>query len=106
LPEALQALLETAEHAPYIAVESGAGKLQWFDAANAQLIRIAGQDLPHDCELLGTRHQHVLLHERPAHRVFVYPGHKSIGPFEYMRRDARSWWSRARKSRRPLATDR
>jgi len=30
----------------------------------------------------------VLLHERAAHCVFVYPDHQSIGPFEYMRRDA------------------
>ncbi len=88
LSEALQALLETAEHAPYIAVKSDAGKLQWFDVANARLIRIAGQNLPHDCELLGTRHRHVLLHERAAHCVFVYPDHQSIGPFEYMRREA------------------
>jgi len=88
LPQSLQALLETAEHEPYIVVESGAGNLQWFDVANAQLIRVAGQDLPHDCELLGTRHRHVLLHEPQAHRVHVYPGQQSIGPFEYMRRDA------------------
>ncbi|RON81834.1 TcdA/TcdB pore-forming domain-containing protein [Pseudomonas fluorescens] len=88
LPESLQALLETAEHEPYIAVESGAGNLQWFDVANAQLIRVAGQNLPHDCELLGTRHRHVLLHELQAHRVHVYPDQQSIGPFEYVRRDA------------------
>ncbi|MGX9382570.1 TcdA/TcdB pore-forming domain-containing protein [Pseudomonas sp. JQ36] len=88
LPESLQALLETAGHESYIAVESGAGNLQWYDVANAQLIRVAGQDLPHDCELLGTRHRHVLLHERRAHRVHVYPGQQSIGPFEYVRRDA------------------
>ncbi|PHH42230.1 TcdA/TcdB pore-forming domain-containing protein [Pseudomonas putida] len=88
LPESLQVLLETAEHGPYIAVESGAGNLQWYDVANAQLIRVAGQNLPHDCELLGTRHRHVLLHELQAHRVHVYPGQQSIGPFEYVRRDA------------------
>lgn len=85
---ALQALLETAEHEPFIAVESGSGSLQWYDVANARLIRVADQNLPQDCELLGTRHRHVLLHERQAQRVVVYPGHQSIGPFEYVQRDA------------------
>jgi insecticidal toxin len=88
LLESLQALLEIAEHGEFIAVESGADVLQWYDVANARMIRVASHDLPGDCELLGTCYGNVLLHEPRAHRVSVYPGRDSIGPFDYVQRNA------------------
>jgi insecticidal toxin len=88
LLESLQALLETAEHGEFVAVESGAGALQWYDVANARMIRVAGQDLPSDCELLGTCRDSVLLHEPQKQRVSIYPGHHSVGPFDYVQRNA------------------
>lgn len=88
LLESLQALLETAEHGEFVAVESGSGALQWYDVANARMIRVAAQDLPSDCELLGTCRDSVLLHDPLEHRVSIYPARHSIGPFDYVQRNA------------------
>ncbi|WP_445179927.1 TcdA/TcdB pore-forming domain-containing protein [Pseudomonas sp. McL0111] len=88
LLEALRALLDTAEHGGFISVESAPGTLQWYDVANARLIRVTGSHLSGECELLGTRRTDVLLHERLEKNVYAYPGMRSIGHFEYVRRDA------------------
>ncbi|MFJ4250185.1 TcdA/TcdB pore-forming domain-containing protein [Pseudomonas sp. NPDC089741] len=88
LLESLQALLETSGHGEFITVESAAGVRQWYDVANARMIRVASQDLPSDCELLGTCRDSVLLHEPREQRVSIYPGHHSVGPFDYVQRNA------------------
>ncbi|MCF5701673.1 TcdA/TcdB pore-forming domain-containing protein [Pseudomonas syringae] len=88
LLESLQALLEIAEHGEFVAVESGSGALQWYDVANARMIRVAAHDLPSDCELLGTCRDSVLLHDPLEHRVSIYPARHSIGPFDYVQRNA------------------
>ncbi|MFJ2281566.1 TcdA/TcdB pore-forming domain-containing protein [Pseudomonas sp. NPDC087803] len=88
LLESLQALLETTEHGEFVSVESSAGVLQWYDVANARVIRVASHDLPDDCELLGTCRGSVLLHEPREHRVSIYPGRHSVGPFDYVQRNA------------------
>ncbi|CAH0311699.1 insecticidal toxin [Pseudomonas frederiksbergensis] len=89
LIESLQALLETAEHAEFVSVESEPGSLQWYAVQSARLIRITGKDLPADYSLLGTQGQvNVLLHEAREGRVRVYPDRRSIGPFDYVQRNA------------------
>ncbi|MFJ2712085.1 TcdA/TcdB pore-forming domain-containing protein [Pseudomonas sp. NPDC087346] len=88
LTEHLRALSDTGEHDAFISVASGTNHLQWYDVANARMIRVAGGGLPSDCELLGTRQTDVLLYEPQGKLVYVYPRLQAIGPFEYVRRNA------------------
>lgn len=89
LIEDLQLLMEAAEHPEFVSVESEPGSLQWYDGQSARLIRIAGKNLPTDFALLGTQNQvNVLLHERQDGRVLIYPDMRSIGPFDYVQRNA------------------
>lgn len=90
LVQGLQLLLETDEHEAFISVESGPGRLQWYDVQNARLIEVAEQDLPPAFNLLGTRLQEqVLLHDRRAGFVHALPKARRIGPFDYLQRKAR-----------------
>lgn len=89
LVEALQRLLEAAQHTEFVSVESEPGSLQWYDVQSARLLRVTGKNLPEDFTLLGTQAQvNVLLHEHQAGRVLIYPDKRSIGPFDYVQRNA------------------
>jgi len=89
LVEALQRLLETARHDEFVSVESEPGSLRWYDVQSARLLRVTGKNLPTDFTLLGTQAQvNVLLHEHPDGRVLIYPDKRSIGPFDYIQRNA------------------
>ncbi|WP_413793864.1 MULTISPECIES: TcdA/TcdB pore-forming domain-containing protein [unclassified Pseudomonas] len=89
LTEALQRLLDTAQHAEFVSVESEPGSLQWYDVQSARLLRVTGKNLPRDFTLLGTQAQvNVLLHEHQDGRVLIYPDQRSIGPFDYVQRNA------------------
>ncbi|WP_025111771.1 TcdA/TcdB pore-forming domain-containing protein [Pseudomonas sp. H1h] len=90
LVERLQTLLETFEHEAFVSVESGPGRLQWYDVQRARLIQIADADLPADFDLLGTRRQaQVLLHQRGDGIVQSYPARQRLGPFDYLQRNAK-----------------
>lgn len=89
LVEALQRLLDAAQHTEFVSVESEPGSLQWYDVQSARLLRVTGKNLPEDFTLLGTQAQvNVLLHEHQAGRVLIYPDKRSIGPFDYVQRNA------------------
>lgn len=89
LVEALQRLLDAAQHAEFVSVESEPGSLQWYDVQSARLLRVTGKNLPRDFTLLGTQAQvNVLLHEHQDGRVLIYPDKRSIGPFDYVQRNA------------------
>jgi insecticidal toxin len=83
----LQALIATAEHAAFISLEA-APNLQWYDVMSAKMVRVTGNDLPSDCELLGVRQENVLLSERYGKYVYIFPGMHRVGPFEYIQRNA------------------
>ncbi|WP_339478500.1 TcdA/TcdB catalytic glycosyltransferase domain-containing protein [Pseudomonas sp. RL_5y_Pfl2_73] len=89
LIEALQRLLEQAQHAEFVSVESEPGSLQWYDVQGARLLRVTGKNLPRNFTLLGTQAQvNVLLHKHQDGRVLIYPDKRSIGPFDYVQRNA------------------
>lgn len=99
----LQLLLEAAEHPEFVSVESEPGSLQWYDVQSARLIRIAGKNLPRDFALLGTQDQvNVLLHERQDGWVHIYPDMLSIGPFDYVQRNAHVLVVEGQKTQRDL----
>ena len=93
--EGLQALLSDVDHEDFVRVASGPDSLQWYDVQNARLLRIAGKALPTDFALLGMQsqpgdsaHIKVLLHEHREGKVQVYPDMSSLGPYDYLQRDA------------------
>ncbi|WLH36292.1 TcdA/TcdB pore-forming domain-containing protein [Pseudomonas sp. FP2196] len=89
LIERLQALLARADHGGFVSVASGPDHLQWYDVQSARLVSIAATDLPKDFVMLGTQNQFkVLLHQRREAMVRIYPGMHSIGPFDYIQRNA------------------
>lgn len=89
LVEALQRLLNLAQHAEFVSVESEPGSLQWYDVQSARLLRVTGKNLPKDFTLLGTQAPvSVLLHAHQDGRVLIYPDKRSIGPFDYVQRNA------------------
>ncbi|WP_223523385.1 TcdA/TcdB catalytic glycosyltransferase domain-containing protein [Pseudomonas sp. BF-RE-24] len=89
LIEALQRLLEQAQHTEFVSVESEPGSLQWYDVQSARLLRVTGKNLPRNFTLLGTQAQvNVLLHKHQDGRVLIYPDKRSIGPFDYVQRNA------------------
>lgn len=89
LIEGLQLLLAADEHEAFVSVESGPGRLQWYDVQNARLIQVAEQDLPPAFNLLGTRlKEQVLLHDRIEGFVHALPKARRIGPFDYLQRNA------------------
>lgn len=89
LVEALQRLLGAAQHAEFVSVESEPGSLQWYDVQSARLVRVTGKNLPKDLNLLGTQAPvNVLLHEPQGGWVLIYPDKRSIGPFDYVQRNA------------------
>lgn len=89
LVEALQRLLDAAQHAEFVSVESEPGSLQWYDVQSARLLRVTGKSLPRDFTLLGTQAAvNVLLHAHQDGRVLIYPDKRSIGPFDYVQRNA------------------
>lgn len=95
LVERLQALLSDVDHEDFVAVESLPESLQWYDAQSARLLRISGKTLPTDFALFGTQNPpqreaptKVLLHEPRDGTVQVYPDMHSLGPFDYLHRNA------------------
>ncbi|MBV4498938.1 toxin [Pseudomonas sp. SWRI12] len=89
LVDALQRLLDAAQHDEFVSVESEPGSLQWYDVQSARLLRVTGKNLPKDFTLLGTQaRENVLLHEHQDGRVRIYPDKRSIGPFDYVQRSA------------------
>ncbi|WP_347276967.1 TcdA/TcdB pore-forming domain-containing protein [Pseudomonas sp. A34-9] len=89
LVERLQALLKGVEHEDFVKVASAPQSLQWYDAQNARLLSIKDKILPSDFAMLGTQTQaKVLLHARQESKVQIYPGRQSLGPFDYVQRDA------------------
>lgn len=89
LLERLRALLAWGDHGAFVSVESTPGHLQWYDVHSARLVSVTADRVPSDFVLLGTRNQvNVLLHEPRQGTVQVYPGAHSIGPFDYLQRNA------------------
>ncbi|HWH90047.1 MAG TPA: TcdA/TcdB pore-forming domain-containing protein [Pseudomonas sp.] len=93
LVERLKDLLSEVAHEDFVCVESAVATLQWYDTRRARLLSITSKSLPKAFELLGAQTQsqlptRVLLHEQREGRVQVYPGMHSIGPFDYLQRNA------------------
>ncbi|MCP1441878.1 insecticidal toxin [Pseudomonas sp. GGS8] len=88
LSEGLAALANEHRCADFLSVKDP-DNLQWYVVRTGRLIRIPKATITAPYTLVGTRHQtNVMLHEHGDGLLHTYPQQSSVGPLEYVQRNA------------------
>jgi insecticidal toxin len=88
LREGLAVLANEYRCADFLSVEDP-DNLQWYVVRTGRLIRIPKATLPAQYTLVGTRHQtNVMLHQPGDGLLHTYPQKSTVGPLDYIQRNA------------------
>ena len=88
LSEGLAALANEHRCADFLSVKDPVS-LQWYVVRSGRLIRIPKAAITAQYTLVGTRDQtNVMLHEREDDLLHIYPQNSTVGPLDYVQRNA------------------